>query len=260
LNKEGMIVDMAARLRKAGCVFAEDEAYMLVSEAQSLSDLAEMVDKRVSGVPIEYIVGWAQFMGLRIKVEPGVFVPRRRTEFLIQEAIALSSPGSAVIDLCCGSGALGAAFAESVEGVDLHAADIDPVAVRCARQNISSYGGKIYEGDLFDPLPDRLKGRVQTLLANTPYVPTGEVDLLPREARIHESRAALDGGIDGIDIQRKVASEAVSWLAPEGRLWVEASVQQAPQVKDAFANVGLVPDVKRSEELDVAVVIGTKEN
>src|SRR5262245_29444624 len=124
------------RLRAAGCVFAEDEARLLVGAARSPADLAAMVDRRAAGLPIEYVVGWAEFAGLRVAVAPGVFVPRRRTEFLVDQAAALTRPGAVVVDLCCGSGAVGAALAAAVEGIELHAADIDPAAVRCARRNL----------------------------------------------------------------------------------------------------------------------------
>src|SRR5450432_1469341 len=120
------------RLRAAGCVFAEDEARLLISAARTPADLAAMVDRRVAGLPLEHVLGWAEFCGLRIAVDPGVFVPRRRTEFLVHQATALTRPGSVVVDLCCGSGALGAAVAAAQGQIELHAADIDPAAVACA--------------------------------------------------------------------------------------------------------------------------------
>src|SRR5947207_13650993 len=103
-----------------------------------------MVDRRVAGLPLEHIVGWAEFRGLRIVVDAGVFVPRRRTEFLVERAVALASPGAVVVDLCCGSGALGAALADAMNGADVHAADIDPIAVACARRNLAPFGGRAY--------------------------------------------------------------------------------------------------------------------
>ena len=84
--------DIVARLRAAGCVFAEDEARLLISEARTPAELTAMVDRRAAGLPLEHVVGWAQFCGLRIAVDPGVFVPRRRTEFLVSEAVSLARP------------------------------------------------------------------------------------------------------------------------------------------------------------------------
>lgn len=93
---------MVARLRAAGCVFADDEARLLASAAGSTAELDALVDQRVSGVPIEHVIGWAEFYGLRVDVAPGVFVPRRRTEFLVDVAASLGRPGAVVVDLCCG--------------------------------------------------------------------------------------------------------------------------------------------------------------
>ncbi|MDT7565026.1 MAG: release factor glutamine methyltransferase, partial [Pseudonocardiales bacterium] len=161
---------MVTRLRAAGCVFAEDEARLLISSARTPADLAAMVDRRVRGLPLEHVLGWAEFCGLRIAVDTGVFVPRRRTEFLVRQAASLARPGAVVLDLCCGSGAVGAALAATVERAEIHAVDIDPAAVLCARRNLA--GGQVYEGDLYEPLPDALRGRVDVLVANAPYVPT----------------------------------------------------------------------------------------
>ncbi len=206
------------RLRAAGCVFAEDEAEVLLSAAGTPAHLSAMVDRRAAGEPLEYVVGWADFCGVRVAVEPGVFVPRPRTALLVREAVARTVPGSVVLDLCCGCGALGAAVAEAVPGIGLHAADVDPVAVGCARRNVERYGGTVHCGDLYAPLPGTLRGRVDVLLANVPYVPTDEVALLPAEARLFEPRTALDGGADGLDVLRRVAARAPDWLAPGGYL------------------------------------------
>ena len=210
-------LDVVARLRAAGCVFAEDEARLLLAAAQTPAELAAMVDQRVAGLPLEQIVGWAEFCGLRIVMEPGVFVPRRRTELLVRQAAALARPGAVVVDLCCGSGAVGAALAAAVDGLELYAVDIDAVAVHCARRNVVG-GGQVYEGDLYEPLPRALRGRVDLLAVNAPYVPTDAVALMPPEARLHESRVALDGGADGLDVQRRIAADAAAWLAPGGYL------------------------------------------
>ena len=248
-----------ARLRAAGCVFAEDEAELLVAAAPTAAELDQMVDRRVAGLPLEHILGWAEFCGLRIAVDPGVFVPRRRTEFLVREAITLGrqSASPVVVDLCCGSGAVGAALVATLETLDLYAADIDPAAVRCARRNIGA-NGQVFEGDLYQPLPATLRGRVDILVANAPYVPTGAIGMMPREARLHEARVALDGGPDGLDIQRRVAASAPVWLAPGGHLLVETSERQAPQTLEILARNGLVPRVASSDELDATVVIGTR--
>jgi release factor glutamine methyltransferase len=250
-------MSVVARLRAAGCVFAEDEARLLVAAASTPAHLAAMVDQRVAGLPLEHVVGWAEFCGLRIAVRPGVFVPRRRTEFLVHQAAALSPPRPVVLDLCCGSGAAAVALAAMLDGAEVHAADVDPAAVRCARDNLGARG-LVYEGDLYEPLPASLRNRVAVLVANVPYVPSGDVELLPAEARLHEPRVALDGGADGLDVMRRVASAAPRWLAPGGHLLVETSEDQLPAALEAITRSGLVPDVARSAELDATVVVATR--
>lgn len=247
---------LVTTLRSAGCVFAEDEADLIAATAAGPADLAAMAERRVAGHPLEHVLGWAEFSGLRIAVDPGVFVPRRRTEFLIHQAVRLAPSPAVVVDLCCGSGALGAALATVLEGVELHAADVEPAAVRCARRNIGGLG-RVYEGDLFAPLPAGLRGRVDVLLANVPYVPTGDVALLPAEARVHEPLVALDGGGDGLDVMRRVAAEAPRWLAPGGSLLVETSERQAQAAARTVGGSGLVPRVVSSDEFYATVVIGT---
>ncbi|MDQ0891716.1 release factor glutamine methyltransferase [Paenibacillus sp. V4I9] len=217
-----------------------------------------MVDRRVAGLPLEHVIGWAEFCGLKIAVDPGVFVPRHRTEFLVRQAAALAQSGAVVVDLCCGSGAVGTALAAALERIELYATDIDPAAVRCARRNVTTACGHVYEGDLYEPLPAILRGRVDILVANAPYVPTEAIRLLPPEARIHESLVALDGGADGLDVQRRVAAAAPIWLAPGGHLLVETSQRQATQTAKIFASNGLIPQVARLDELDATVVIGAR--
>jgi release factor glutamine methyltransferase len=248
---------IAARLRAAGCVWAEEEADLLISAARAAADLATLVDRRASGEPLEHVLGWAEFGGLRIAVDPGVFVPRRRTEFLAGQAVALARPGAVVVDLCCGSGALGAVLAAAVDRAEVHAADIDPAAVRCARRNLAPAGGRVYQGDLFGPLPAGLRGGVGILLANVPYVPTSEVGLLPPEAREHEARVALDGGPDGLGVLRRVVSGAPEWLAPGGHLLSEISERQVAAATGAATRAGLTARVARSEEYGATVLIAT---
>lgn len=278
--------DLVLRLRSAGCVFAEDEARLLLGAARSPADLAHMVSRRIAGDPLETILGWAEFCGLRIAVEPGVFVPRRRTELLVREAVALAPAHrpAVVLDLCCGSGALGAAVATILGAaaaasaaasaarpvgaagagsagpsgvVELVAVDIDPVAVRCAAGNLQRFGGQAYCGDLFAPVPPSLRGRVDLLLANTPYVPTGAIAGMPPEARLHEPRTALDGGVDGLDLQRRAIGGAVDWLAPGAWMLVETSDDQADRTLALLREAGLAARLVVDDELDATVAVGT---
>lgn len=271
------------RLRAAGCVWAEDEAALLASAARSPAELDAMVTRRAGGEPLEQIVGWAEFCGLRVLVDPGVFVPRRRSEFLVSVAVglALARGGQApvIVDLCCGTGALGLAVAAmlarseadeagraaptgarlggaSLGGVELHAADIDPAAIACARRNVEPAGGHVHAGDLFGALPPGLRGRIGVLTCNAPYVPTTEIPFMPAEARDHEALAALDGGTDGLAVLRRAAAAAPGWLAPGGILLVETSERQAPAMATAMAEGGLAAQVHEDDESGATVVTG----
>ncbi len=252
------------RLRAAGCVFAEDEARVLLDAASDLDTLGAMVARRVAGEPLEHVVGAAELGGVRVTVSPGVFVPRRRTELLVAEAVALvrrcPSATPVVVDLCCGTGAVAAAVAAALAGdrrIDLHAADIDPAALDDARQNLAMVGAQVHQGDLTGALPTDLEGRVDVLVANTPYVPSDEVRLLPPEARLHEPLLALDGGPDGLDVQRRLLADAPRWLAPGGSVLVETTAEQGPTVVAIAAGAGLTPRVVRAARLDATVVVGT---
>ena len=244
-------------LRGAGCVFAEEEAHLLVSVAPTPADLAAMVTQRVTGLPLEQVVGWAEFRGLRVAVAPGVFVPRRRTEFLVARAAELARPHDVVVDLCTGSGAVGAGLLATRQSLELHAVEIDPAAVRCARRNLEP-AARVYAGDLYAPLPSRLQGRVGVLVANAPYVPTGAIALMPPEARTYEPAVALDGGIDGLDVLRRVIAEAPGWLRPDGLVVVEVSEHQAERLVAVVAAAGLAPQVATSAEAGATVVIGRR--
>lgn len=244
-------------LRAAGCVFAEDEARLLTAHATSTGELDRLVARRVDGEPLEQILGWAEFCGLRIVVEPGVFVPRRRSELLAQQAIDAAHDGAVVVDLCCGSGAVGAAIMAMLDRVELHATDLDPAAVHCARRNLPA-SASLYVGDLDEPLPRRLRGRVDVLVANTPYVPSGEVGRLPPEARLHEPLPALDGGADGLDVARRVVEAAPRWLVPGGSVLIESSEQQAADLAETAVAHDLKPRIVRADATGATAVIGTR--
>lgn len=250
----GSRVAVVRRLRDGGCVFAEDEASILLESATTSDELEGMIERRVAGEPLEHVVGWAEFCGLRVSVDPGVFVPRRRTEFLAQQAAEWTRPGQVVVDLCCGTGAVGLAVLTKIGSITLHASDLDPAAVACARRNLEPVGGGVHEGDLFAALPSSLLGRVDVVVANGPYVPSAEISLLPTEARVHESQLALDGGFDGLGVHRRIAAAAGAWLSPGGRLLVETSQAQAASCRDVFASHGFSAHVL--SEADATIVMG----
>jgi len=243
---------LVAALRSAGCVFAEEEARLLLDEASSPAELMTWAARRMSGEPLEQVVGWASFAGLRIAVDPGVFVPRRRSELVV--AVAAREPAELVVDLCCGTGALGAVLAARWPTAEVHAADSDPAAVACARRNLPPE--RVHAGDLYAALPGDLCGRVDLLVVNAPYVPSDAIATMPREARDHEHRVALDGGSDGLDVQRRVAAGARAWLRPGGRVVIETGRAQAERTAALLDAAGFSTSVDTDDEIGGTAVTG----
>ncbi|GAB3397821.1 putative protein N(5)-glutamine methyltransferase [Humibacter soli] len=284
---------VVARLRAAGCVFAEDEAAILLADAETPADLEARVARRVAGEPLEYIVGWAEFCGLRVSVTPGVFVPRQRTTLIVREALQVAPSTPVVLDLCCGAGAIGAAILDARPDAAVYAADIDPAATECARRTLARLlveehseaarapwveehseaarapwveehreaarletRPQVFTGDLYQPLPTSLTRTVDVLAVNAPYVPTDEIAFMPSEARDHEARAALDGGTDGLALHRRIAEGAGEWLAPGGHLIIETSERQASVTAGILESVGLSVSIVHDDEVDGTVVVG----
>jgi release factor glutamine methyltransferase len=249
---------LVARLRAAGCVFAEEEAALLLAAAGGTAALEPLVVRRAAGEPLETILGWAELAGVRVVCAPGVFVPRTRTGLMVRLAadrLAADrlAPRATVLDLGCGTGAIGAAVSARVPDLEVWAVDVDPDAVACARRNLPPE--RVLLGDLFEPLPPGL--RFDVILANAPYVPTDQIALMPPEARDHEHLVALDGGPDGLDVQRRAIAGAGDRLRPGGALLVESSTRQAPVTAALMREAGLDPRVATDDEIGGTVVVGT---
>lgn len=254
---------IVGRLRAAGCVFAEDETALLVERFARGAALDAAVRRRTAGEPLEQVLGWAEFAGLRIGVLPGVFVPRLRTSAIltaVEELLdggGLDLPsGALVVDLCCGTGALGAALRGRLPGVRILAADIDPVAVECARANLP--GASVFAGDLFEALPGETRGSLALVVVNAPYVPTDEIANMPSEARDHEHRVALDGGTDGLDLHRRIARDAVEWVRPAGVLLLETSRAQAESTRSFFAAAEWTTTLVLDDDVDGTVLVARR--
>ena len=140
----------------------------------------------------------------------------------------------------------------------LHAADLDPAAVACARRNLEPLGGVVTEGDLFAALPEALRGRIDVLAVNAPYVPTDAIATMPPEARDHEARMALDGGADGLDLHRRIAAAAPAWLAPGGAVLIETGRTQAAWTAVLLSSAGFAVEVDSDDEVDGTVAIGRR--
>lgn len=256
---------LSARLRAAGCVFAEDEARLLLGQAADLSatagepeTLERMVQQRCAGLPLEQVLGWAEFYGLRIPVAPGVFVPRRRTELLAGHSIELlrNLRYPVFVELCCGSGAVSVAVAAHIEPVlEAYAVDIQSAAVACAGMNLEGQAS-VFQGDLFSALPSDLRGRIDVVAANAPYVPTAKLETMPPEARDHEPAMTLDGGSDGLDVLRRIIASVADWLGPDGSVLVECSRRQAGAVQQLMSAQDLWPEILCREDPEATIAVG----
>ncbi len=257
--------EITALLRAAGCVYPDDEARILMEASRSRAELRSLAHRRASGEPLEYVVGWAEFCGLRIPVCDGVFVPRRRSEFLASCASDLARSAVArlgvdsrrikVLDMCCGSGAIGLVVARRVDRIELHSADSSPVAVECAVRNLAEVEGRVHLGDLFAALPETERGTFDLIVANVPYVPTREIEKMPAEARVFEPRSALDGGWDGLDLQRRLFAKAAVWLSRPGLVLVETSDAHARESVLIARENGFTAEIRESSESNSTVVV-----
>lgn len=218
-------LNLIARLRAAGCVFAEDEAAVLRRAARDATELDSLARRRAGGEPLEHLVGEVEFGGLRLSVGPGVYVPRQRTLLLAGLAARAARRSSVVLETCAGVAPVAAYVARAVPGAELHAADVHPVSLVHAARNLPA-GAGVHCGDLLDAAPRRLIGRVGVLVAVPPYVPVGRAHELPRESREHEPAVALYGGLDGLDHVRALLDTAGAWLEPDGVLLIELARAQ----------------------------------
>lgn len=206
------------RLRAAGCVFAEDEARLL-------GDREDLIERRIDGERLEHVLGWVDFAGVRVHVEPGVFVPRPQTAHLARSAAAMRP--SVALDLFAGSGAIAAVIADRNPAARVVAGELH--VTESLRRNV----GEVYESDVDDGIPSELEGRVDVLTANVPYVPSAEIQYVPHHG---EADDAVDGGDDGLHWIRRVVEIAPRWLRPGGALLVELARHQLDRV-DGFDSV-----------------------
>ena len=224
---------LVARLRAVGCVFAEEEA----AEVRRVGgDPDAIVAARAAGVPLEQALGIAVFAGLDIAVGPGVFVPRRRAEVLVDAALDARPAARVVVDLGCGSGAIAAALTTRLPDADAYAVDIDRDALAYAVRNGASYGFTVHEGDWWDALPRELLGRVDLAVAYLPHVPTARLDDIPDDFRRHEPEHTVAGGPDGLDPLRAVLRDLDLWLSRVGLLVTLVAREQLPAAKALTAD------------------------
>lgn len=224
-----------AQLRQAGCIAAEEEAGELVRAAGGDAErLRELVLRRCSGVPLAWLVGAVRFCGETVLVQPGVFVPRPQSERLALEAVARLPERGLAVDLCTGAGAIAVVLARRRPLARVVASELDPLAAACAKSN----GVEVFEGDMTASLPRGLRGRVDVVTAVVPYVPTGELRLLPRDVLAFEPRRALDGGEAGTVFLTRAVREAAVLLRPGGSLLLELGGDEGDLLRPVLADYG----------------------
>ena len=227
---------VVAALAEGGCVAPGAEAdELLTASSEGVGSLEELVARRLGGEPLAWITGFVRFCGIRVHVDPGVFVPRPHTQALARRAVSLLPDDGIAVDLCTGSGAVGAVLGLAHPRATVLATDVDPVAIACAGRN----GVRALVGDLDEPLPPSLRGRVEVMTAVVPYVPTTDLAFLPRDVLANEPRRALDGGPSGTAVLARTAEAAGRWLRPGGSVLLELGGDQAREVAKALEKVGL---------------------
>jgi len=222
-------------LADAGFIAARDEAAELMAHSSGDNTVLEsMLERRLRGEPLAWIVGVTRFCGLDVRVDTRVYVPRWQSEPLARAAAARLPARGTAIDVCTGSGAIAMTIRSERPGARIVATEVDEASVACAASN----GVEVYRGDLFSPLPLELESVVDVVVGVVPYVPTKSLSLLPRDTFAFESMLAYDGGDDGIDVLRRVINESPRFLRPGGALLLELGGDEAVVLQGDLARHG----------------------
>ncbi|MDP8957628.1 MAG: peptide chain release factor N(5)-glutamine methyltransferase [Actinomycetota bacterium] len=203
--------------------------------------LAELVRRRLEGEPLQYLEATVQFGPLELAADRRALIPRPETEQLWQMAVeALGEAGrdTVIVDLCTGSGNVALALKHSFPQARVLATDISSEALSLAEENAARTGLEVelLQGDLFGPLPGSLRGRVDLLVANPPYVSESEMAALAPEVRQHEPREALVAGPSGDEMLARIAEDAGWWLGTGGHLFCEIAEMRAERARELFAS------------------------
>jgi len=226
---------LASRLAKAGCVAPFEEADELTEASGGDDDhLQRLVARRVTGEPLAWVTGATTFAGHRVRVHPGIYVPRGQSQALVRRAVDLLPSDGLAADLCTGSGAIAVALGRARPKARVVATDIDAAACRCASDN----GVEVFAGHLAEPLPAELRGRFDVVLAVVPYVPSDELVFLPRDVRDNEPLLALDGGPHGTCVLEQAVWASSGLLRPGGTLLLEVGGDQDGALGGVLGDAG----------------------
>jgi len=245
LNAERLLADVLGLSRIE--LFMQHDRPVLGGELDRYRDL---VRRRAGGEPLQQILGETEFFSRTFKLERGVFIPRPETERLVEIARDLVCPGDrsllepVAVEIGCGSGVVAVSLALEAPRLAVWATDVSPAAVDLTRRNAHRHGVETrvtaLQGNRFDPLPEHLRGAVDLLVSNPPYVRSGEIEGLAPEVAAHDPRAALDGGPDGLVFYRALASGLGAWLRPGGCVALEIGADQGGDVPEILAASGIV--------------------
>lgn len=203
-----------------------------------------LVRRRAGGEPMAHITGWTAFRGLHMRIRPGAFVPRQSSEWTVEQTVRRlrPRPRPVHVDLATGVGPIAIAVADEVPKADVHGTDLLATGLRQARANAADLGIRnvsFHTGDLFDPLPRRLRGAVDLVTYHGPYVARGEVEDLPLEVRGFEpERTLTDFSEHGLELMTRAVHEARRWLVPGGWLLIEVSPDRSRTVRGLMQRAG----------------------
>lgn len=222
----------------------------ITQDAQKEYEIA--VQKRAEHIPLQYIVGEQEFMGLRFKVNSNVLIPRQDTETLVEQVLKIVKPGMKVLDLCTGSGCVLISVLKNAPELTGMGSDISKTALLVAKENakLHEVDAEWVRSDLFDNITETF----DVIMANPPYIPTGEILSLMPEVRDFEPENALDGGVDGLDFYRKIAGQVKDYLNPGGYVYMEIGYDQGEAVSELMRNAGfteveVIKDLARNDRV-----------
>lgn len=222
----------------------------ITQDAQKEYEIA--VQKRAEHIPLQYIVGEQEFMGLRFKVNSNVLIPRQDTETLVEQVLKIVKPGMKVLDLCTGSGCVLISVLKNAPELTGMGSDISKTALLVAKENakLHEVDAEWVRSDLFDNITETF----DVIMANPPYIPTGEILSLMPEVRDFEPENALDGGADGLDFYRKIAGQVKDYLNPGGYVYMEIGYDQGEAVSELMRNAGfteveVIKDLARNDRV-----------
>lgn len=222
----------------------------ITQDAQKEYEIA--VQKRAEHIPLQYIIGEQEFMGLRFKVNSNVLIPRQDTETLVEQVLKIVKPGMKVLDLCTGSGCVLISVLKNAPELTGMGSDISKTALLVAKENakLHEVDAEWVRSDLFDNITETF----DVIMANPPYIPTGEILSLMPEVRDFESENALDGGADGLDFYRKITGQVKDYLNPGGYVYMEIGYDQGEAVSELMRNAGfteveVIKDLARNDRV-----------